>query len=131
MMLFNRPRKQIYFLLHAANRGVEDLFQTVGLLRAKSFTYYVGSQAQQKRDFDFPYFDTREFDIDLEKFLNGPFVWIESETFDLIAFIGYDAPFSLINVLYFSITGQLLFKEKGGVLDIKDLGKEIYKEITI
>ena len=72
MMLFNRSRKQIYFLLRSANHGVENLFQTVGLLRVKSFTYYVGSQAQQKRDFDFPYFDAREFDLDLEKFLNGP-----------------------------------------------------------
>jgi hypothetical protein len=108
-MLVNLQRKQLYFL-KLTKDTMRSLFKTIELLQLDAFVYYLGQDNNQVRDFSIPYAPTKLERVG-EKILDGPFVIIEGRPFDIICFLGPDAPACIINNLYFFITGTLLFHE--------------------
>lgn len=108
-MLVNLQRRQLYFL-KITKDTMRSLLKTIDLLQLDAFVYYLGQDNNQVRDFSIPYAPTKLERVG-EQILDGPFVIIEGSPFDIVCFLGPDAPACIINNLYYFITGKLLFRE--------------------
>lgn len=106
-------RKRLFFI-EPEGKALSALLNTLNLLKISCIKAYIGEDNSGLYDFDMPY--TPDFgyglqQIQKERCLKGSFIVFEAKPFDVICFVGEQAPASIINTLAVYATGHPLLHE--------------------